>query len=437
LRGHAPVIQEACQTGFEETPERQQTSIRTFHIVDNRYHKCQQMGRVAHLWCVAFAPQPAVCQGSAQKGVVCHGTDFASNLASHPAFERLTMSSLPIQRRVFMQTAAAGLGWSGLSFAQDKTISATTYPGAWESAHRQILLPAFAKASGGSTNLVASLAVDTVSKIVASKANPPFDVIILDEGPYLAALQHDIFEKVPVSLVPNLKDVPARFIDPRGLGVFCSGQIMGIAYNTDKIKTPPRNWNDLLKPEFKGRVGLAGMGSTLMSAWMVEIARLNGGSEENMEPAFQFVKRLLPNVSAVASNPGALATLFQQGQIDISVHYNNNVGDLQSKGVPIALARPDTGWIHIKSSMHIVKNSKNVELAAAYLNAAISPEVQTQMAEAPYMVAPTSNRAQFSKALASYAADMKAIEAMNAVDWAKLNPRRPEYIDRFNREVKV
>jgi putative spermidine/putrescine transport system substrate-binding protein len=174
-----------------------------------------------------------------------------------------------------------------------------------------------------------------------------------------------------------------------------------------------------------------------MSAWMVEIARLNGGSETNMEPAFDFVKRLLPNVSAVASNPGSLATLFQQGQIDISVHYNNNVGDLQSKGVPVALARPDTGYIHIKSSLHIVKNSKNVELAAAYLNAAISPEVQTQMADAPYMVAPTSTKAAFSRALSAYATNMAALEAMNSVDWSKLNPRRAEYIDRFNREVKV
>ena len=350
------------------------------------------------------------------------------------------MAARSLPRRSFLQTSAAAAAWlglPGLALAQGKTISATTYPGAWESAHRQILLPAFAKASGGSTNLVASLAVDTVSKIVASKANPPFDVIILDEGPYLAALQHDIFEKVPADKMPNLKDIPAKFIDPRGLGVFCSGQIIGIAYNTDKIKTPPKSWNDLLKPEFKGRVGLAGMGSTLMSAWMVEIARLNGGSEENMEPAFQFVKKLLPNVSAVASNPGSLATLFQQGQIDISVHYNNNVGDLQSKGVPIALVKPDSGWIHIKSSMHIVKNSKNVDLAAAYINAAISPEVQTQMADAPYIVAPTSSKAKFSAALAKYAADTKALEAMNGVDWAKLNPRRPEYIDRFNREIKV
>jgi putative spermidine/putrescine transport system substrate-binding protein len=351
----------------------------------------------------------------------------------------MTMSH---SRRLFLKsTAALGAaqlaGHAGPAFAAGKTISATTFPGAWESAHRSILLPAFAKATGGSTNLVSSLAVDTVSKMIASKANPPYDVVILDEGPYMAALQHDIFEKVTVDKVPNMKDLPAKFIDPRGLGVFVSGQIIGIAYNTDRIKTPPRSWNDLLKPEYKGRVGLAGMGSTLIAAWMVEMARLNGGSEDNMEPAFQFIKKLLPNVSAVAPSPGALATLFQQGQIDISVHYNNNVGDLQAKGVPVALAKPDTGFIHIKSTMHIAKNARNPELAAAYINAALSPKVQSTIADDPYLIVPTSNKAVFSKGLLAYAPNMKAVEAMSAVDWSKLNPRRAEYIDRFNREVKA
>jgi putative spermidine/putrescine transport system substrate-binding protein len=351
------------------------------------------------------------------------------------------MTTSNSRRLVLKSAAALGVahlaGHAGLALAQGrKTISATTFPGAWESAHRSILLPAFAKASGASTNLVASLAVDTVSKMVASKANPPFDVVILDEGPYLAALQYDIFEKVSVDKIPNLKDVPSKFIDPRGLGVFVSGQVIGLAYNTEKIKTPPRSWNDLLKPEYKGRVGLAGLGSTLMMAWMVEIARLNGGSEENMEPAFEFVRKLLPNVSAVSASPGALATLFQQDQIDISIHYNNNVGDLQGKGVPVTLAKPDTGYIHIKSTMHIAKNTKNPDLAAAYINAALSPEVQTKMAEDPYFIVPTSTKASFSKGLQAYARDMKAVEAMSSVDWAKLNPRRAEYIDRFNRLIK-
>ena len=347
----------------------------------------------------------------------------------------------PDFRRRRALAGLASLGAAGLvpsvALAQSKAIAATTYPGAWEEAHRSILVAAYRKQTGANVNLVASLAVDTVSKIVASKANPPYDAIILDEGPYLNALQHDIFEKIPAASMPNLKDVPAKFVDPRGLGVFCSGQIIGIAYNTEKVKNPPKAWNDLLKPEYKGRVGLASMGSTLVSAWMAEIARLNGGSEENMEPAFVWLKKLLPNVGAVAANPGALATLFQQGQIDVSVHYNNNVGDMQAKGVPIALTRPDTGWILIRSSMHIVKNSKNVDLAAAYLNASISPEVQARMGDAPYILVPTNSKVALSKPLQFYAKDFAELDKMNTVDWAKLNPRRPEYIDRFNREIKV
>ncbi|HMN80393.1 MAG TPA: extracellular solute-binding protein [Burkholderiaceae bacterium] len=350
------------------------------------------------------------------------------------------MNELSIGRRRMLQAlGAAGTvaAFGTAAHAQGKTISATTYPGAWESSHRAYLVPAYQKATGGSVNLVSSLAVDTVSKIVASKANPPFDVVILDEGPYLAALQHDIFEKIPVASMPSMKDIPQAFVDPRGLGVFVSGQIIGIAYNTDKLKNPPRSYNDLLKPEYKGRVGLAGMGSTLMSAWMADVAKLNGGSEENMEPAFQFVKKLLPNVGAVAANPGALATLFQQDQIDVAIHYNNNVGDMAAKGVPIALARPDSGWLLIQSTMHVIKNSKNVDAAAAYINAAISPEVQQKMGEAPYFVVPTNTKVQFSKGLQAQAKDMNELMGFRRIDWMKLNPRRPEYIDRFNREVKV
>ena len=155
-----------------------------------------------------------------------------------------------------------------------------------------------------------------------------------------------------------------------------------------------------------------------------------------MEPAFQFLKKLLPNVGAVAASPGALATLFQQGQVDVGPHYNNNVGDLQSKGVPIALTRPDTGWQAIRSTMHIVKNTKNADLAAAYINASLSPEVQQKMGDAPYLLAPTNAKVPYSAGLQQYAKDAAQLETYHGVDWVKLNPRRAEYIDRFNREVK-
>ena len=49
--------------------------------------------------------------------------------------------------------------------------------------------------------------------------------------------------------LPNLKDIPKRFVDPRGLGVFVSAQILGITCNTERVKNPPKSWNDLLRPE--------------------------------------------------------------------------------------------------------------------------------------------------------------------------------------------
>ena len=346
------------------------------------------------------------------------------------------------RRNILKAIGAAGatglsIGVPGLSFSQTPTLAATTFPGAWEESHRGILLPAFRKATGAQVNLVASLAVDTVAKINASRAAPPFDVVLLDEGPYLATRDQGIYEKLPVDKIPNLKDLPPKFIDSSGLGAYVSAQIYGIAYNTERIKTPPTSWNDMLKPEFKGRIGLVSMGSTLGSAWMAEIARINGGSEENMEPAFDFVKKLLPNVGAVAANPGILATLFQQGQIDFSVHYINNIEALKAKGVPVALARPDSNWGLVRSTMHIVKNTKVPDLAAEYINTALSQDVQQKMSNAPYFVAPTNKNAQFTGELAKIAKDMTELEAFRSTDWLKLNPRRAEYIDRFNREVKV
>ena len=349
------------------------------------------------------------------------------------------MTHCPERRRLLQSAAAlSAFGMLGdVAFSQSRSIAATSFPGSWEQVFRTIVIPEFQKSTGATVNLVAQNPVETVSKVVGSKANPPYDAIVLDEGPYLAALQQGIFEKIPEARLPNMKDLPKKFVDPQGYGVFVSGQIIGIAYNTDKIKTPPRSWNDLLKPEYKGRVGLTSMAATLIAAWMVEMAKLNGGNEGNMDPAFDFVKRMLPNVGAIATSPGALATLFQQGQIDISVHYSNNVGDMQAKGVPIALAKPDTGFLLIRSTMHIVKNTTQPDLAAAYINTVISPGVQSRMVAAPYYLVPTNSKVAFSPGLQHYAKDMNELETFKTVDWLKLNPHFFGYIDRFNKEVKM
>jgi putative spermidine/putrescine transport system substrate-binding protein len=333
---------------------------------------------------------------------------------------------------------AASLSLTGLrpAFAAG-TLTAATFPGAWETAHRSFLLPAFQKATGASVNLAASMPLDIVAKTLVSRNNPAFDVFVADEGSFAIANAQGLVEAVPAARVPNLHDLPQRFVDPKGLAFYVSAQVVGIAYNTQKIKTPPTSWDDLLKPEFKGRVGVVGFGSALGPVWLTEVARMRGGSEENMEPAFEYLRQLLPNVGAVAPSPGALATLIQQGQIDICAHYSNNVGDLQAKGVPVALARPSTGWGVVRTTMHVVKNTKEPALAAAYINAALDPEVQGKLADAPYHLAPTNTKVPYTKGLQQYARNASELEAFKSIDWIKMSTVRQAYIDRFNRDMKV
>jgi putative spermidine/putrescine transport system substrate-binding protein len=342
------------------------------------------------------------------------------------------------RRMMLKAVGAATLIASGVTraFAAAR-IAAATFPGAWETAHRSFLVPAFEKASGGSVSLMPTMPLEIIAKTAAARNNPPFDVIVADEGTFAVAVQQGLIEPIPAALLPNLKYLPPKFIDPNGLGVYVSAQVVGIAYNTEKIKTVPTSWDDLLKPEYKGRVGVVGFGSAVGPVWLTEVAKMRGGSETNMEPAFEYLKQLLPNIGAVASSPGQLATLIQQGQVDICAHYSNNVGDLQAKGVPVELVRPNTGWGIVRTSMHVVKNSKEPALAAAYINAALDAGVQSQLANAPYYLVPTNVEVPYSKGLQHYAKSAAELDTFKSIDWVKLAPLRQAYIDRFNREVKV
>lgn len=348
---------------------------------------------------------------------------------SHPFFSRRAALRLGAG-------LAAGALLSPRARAADGALAATTFPGAWEEAHRRFLLPAFRAATGVSATLTASQAVDTVTKLLAAQASPPFDVVMMDEGPFLQGVSLNLFRPLVPDAMPNLASLSEQARRADGLGAYVSAQVFGIAYDTERVKTPPASWEELTRPEYKGRVGLVGLDSTLGTVWMVALAKMLGGDEDHMDPAFDFVAKLLPNVGAVASNPGALGTLFQTGQIDVACHYLNNVEALKAKDVPLALARPASGWGLVRSLMCLSRNTAAAELGSRYIDTALSPAVQGGLAGAPYFIAPTNTRVLFGSALAAIAPDASAMDGFVKTDWARINPRRAEYIDRFNRLVK-
>ncbi len=343
------------------------------------------------------------------------------------------------RRHVLAGSAALGAAslWPRSSSAQAKTLVAATFPGTWNEAHRALLLPAFAKRSGASATQSIILGADQISRLVAAKGGrPPFDVALLDSPQVLDAVSQGLIVEYPAAKSPNYNDLLPDFQDKWGPRI--SMQIIGIGYNPKKIKTPPKSWDALWDPQYKGRVGLTALNSQLGIAFLAEINRLRGGTEENFEPAFKALRELLPNVGAIGANLGAYATLWQQEQVDIAPYNFNFVQTLKGKDVPVELSIPDSGPVGWHTSMHIVVGATEPDLAVTYIDTHLDPIVQAAMLKAPYDVIPTNSKVPLEGAITQSIAKTHAeLAKVRSFDWAKLNPKRGALIEQFNRDIKL
>ena len=337
--------------------------------------------------------------------------------------------------------AGAGLAAAGRlvrpAAAETKNLVVATYPGTWAEAHRQFLAPAFTKRTGATVSQSIILGVDQLSRMTAAKGGQaPFDVALLDTPQVGDAVKLGLIQEYPVANSPAFKELLPVFQDKWGPRV--SMQIVAIGYNPEKIKTPPASWEELWDPKYKGRVGLTALNSQLGIAFLAEINRLHGGTEDNFDPAFKALRTLLPNVGAIGVNLGAYATLWQQEQIDIAPYNFNFVQTLKAKDVPVELAIPTTGAVGWYTSMHLVTGAVAPDLAVEYIDTAIDPAVEAAMAKPPFDMIPSNPKvplpASLTQSVAKTYADLAAIRSF---DWAKINPQRGELIDRFNREIKL
>jgi putative spermidine/putrescine transport system substrate-binding protein len=345
-----------------------------------------------------------------------------------------------IDRRTVLRN---GLGLAAASLlpmpalAQTKTLVAATFPGTWNEAHRQILVPAFSRASGASVTLSIILGADQVSRLAAAKGSrPPFDVAIFDSPQVLDAVKQGLIVEYPAAKSPNFKDLLPPFQDKWGPVV--TMQVIGIGYNPKKITAPPKSFDELWDPKYKGRVGLTALNSQLGIAFLAELNRLKGGDETNFDPAFKALRELLPNVGAVAANLGAYATLWQQEQIDIAPYNFNFVQTLKGKDVPVEFAVPASGPVGWSTSLHITANAAEPDLAVQYIDTHLDPAVQSAMLKPPFDVVPTNSKVKLEGAMTqSIAKNHEELGRIRTIDWEKLNPQRGALIDRFNREIKL
>ena len=210
-----------------------------------------------------------------------------------------------------------------------------------------------------------------------------------------------------------------------------SAQVVGIAYNPKKVPAP-KGWGDLLKDPWVSRLGITGFQTTFGTSSLIELSKLFGGSLTNVDPALAELKKVLPKIAAVGL-PAAMPGLFQQGQCDVMYTNTQTVATLKGKGIDIEFVKPESGAIAFYTTMHIAKGTSEVPNAYKYLDLVVSKEIQEALTKPPYNFVPVNKDVPLPPDL-----PMKSLDEMTKYvehDWAKINPLRAAWIEKFNKEM--
>ena len=225
---------------------------------------------------------------------------------------------------------------------------------------RTVLVNPFIKSHDVDLILTPLLGVDQVAKITAARDNPPYDVVIFDEGPFLKSLSQDIIQPYPAEQSPNFADLLPPYQGE--WGPTFTGAPVGIAYNPEMFDSPPTSWEEFWNPKHEGRVGLTGMQSSLGTAFMVRSRRCMAEARAISKPRSTGSSSCCPGSERSRRAPARWPPV-PAGEISIAPNYFNNVEAVRAKGAPVAFSVPETGSPFIKASLHIVKNTTARDLA--------------------------------------------------------------------------
>lgn len=121
--------------------------------------------------------------------------------------------------------------------------------------------------------------------------------------------------------VEKFDDVPAKMKDPNGAWVNDYGGYMSIGFDTAKVP-PVTSVNDLLKPEYQGKVALNGDPTQAGAAFagVVMVALTQGGSADDVAPGVEFFGKLKQAGNFLPVDP--TPATIESGQTPVVIDWN-------------------------------------------------------------------------------------------------------------------
>ncbi|TWG91789.1 putative spermidine/putrescine transport system substrate-binding protein [Mesorhizobium sp. J18] len=312
--------------------------------------------------------------------------------------------------------------------------------GASQARFQEKMLPPFEKANNVKVRYVPGVSTYFTSQMQAQRNAPELDVVCQDDGPQSVARELGLLAPIDETTVPNLKNVVPAALGVDNIGVGYGMLAMGIVYSPEALEKagvePPKSWNDLADPRFKGRIVMSSIDATPGLFALLMLAKANGGDVNNITPGFEKMKEVSENV--IEFTKGAdFSQYFQQGEAWVTVWTNSEMARfVNSTGFKLNFVYPTEGAPIVMPMLNLVKNGPNPEMGQKLIDYLMSDEMQTFFARESRIGPSNKNVVLPADVAEGLTYGDEAISKLDKPDWSVINANRAAWTERWNREIE-
>lgn len=176
----------------------------------------------------------------------------------------------------------------------------------------------------------------------------------------------------------ELKEIPAEFIDKDNMYVGTKVMTTGVMYNTSRGLKPLTSFADLTKAEYKNEVIMPSPMYSGAAAYNVGLMTRTKGL------GWEYFEALKANNIKVDKGNGAVQKAVVAGDKACGMIVDYLVMRAKAKGAPVEFVYPAEGSPVITEPIAILKTSKNIPAAKAFVDFIISKEGQELAAKQGY-----------------------------------------------------
>jgi len=311
-----------------------------------------------------------------------------------------------------------------------QTLVVSVWGGETERAFKETVAPVFKELTGADVQFDTGSGGERFNKLLAQAASPSVDVFINSGENVFQANSQGLLIDIDPAKVPNLSKIP-DWAQLFPFGTSYGLLAYGIARNEDLGALS--SWTDLWRDDLQGKIGVPSIQGTQMPAFLITIADLYGGSQDDIEPALRELAKLDPAV--LVTFWGEYADRANSGELQALTDFNYQIVGAQDAGIPFVFDFPEEKAIAADNTVSIVKDRPNTDLAHAFLDVTLDAEVQTNFC-GEWFGSPANVDATIAPKIdgrVPLAADI--IDKVRFFDLEFIASHRAEWTERLNAEV--